>query len=174
MAFDAEQRGIRNGALAALLVGVISHSACIMFDFNIAEFDNLTSGKTHFALVFSVLAACLIAPIARLANHRFVEPLDRDAAAEETGTPKAAMYQAILRNTHEQVTFAALVYVIAAITLPPSWSDCITAGAVLFAVGRALFTANYAKGAAARAFGFALTFYPTVLLGLLSLVAAFV
>jgi len=41
--------------------------------------------------------------------------------------------------------------------------------AVLFSIGRLLFFAGYARGAAARSLGFALTFYPTVGLLVLSL-----
>lgn len=33
---------------------------------------------------------------------------------------------------------------------------------MLFSIGRWLFAAGYARGAGARALGFALTFYPTV------------
>jgi hypothetical protein len=53
----------------------------------------------------------------------------------------------------------------------------IPALAGLFSVGRMLFWANYARGAAARAFGFALTFYASVaalLIVLLALVARLV
>ena len=46
-----------------------------------------------------------------------------------------------------------------------------TAG-LLFVIGRIAFFAGYARGAPARALGFALTFYPTVLLLLAALVTA--
>jgi uncharacterized membrane protein YecN with MAPEG domain len=39
----------------------------------------------------------------------------------------------------------------------------IDALVILFAVGRLLFWIGYRRGAAGRAFGFALTFYPSVL-----------
>lgn len=41
----------------------------------------------------------------------------------------------------------------------------------LFVIGRILFRRGYAKGAAARSFGFALTYYPSLLM--LFTVAAF-
>ncbi len=38
----------------------------------------------------------------------------------------------------------------------------LTALAILFCIGRALFWAGYGRGAGGRALGFALTFYPTI------------
>jgi hypothetical protein len=40
----------------------------------------------------------------------------------------------------------------------------LPAAAILFLIGRILFFLGYAEGAASRAFGFALTFYPTLML----------
>jgi hypothetical protein len=37
-------------------------------------------------------------------------------------------------------------------------------------LGRMVFNGGYARGAGSRAFGFALTFYPSVMLALLTLV----
>jgi hypothetical protein len=173
MRLDVEQRGIRNGAVVALLLAICALGLPIMFQINGAEFGNPAAAAPILASAFAVLAISLATAIARLARHRFAEPLDRNAAAVTTATDTARQHQAILTNTHEQATLAALVYLIAAITLPAAWSDCISAAALLFAAGRFFFTIGYAKGAAARAFGFGLTFYPTVMLGLLSLTAAF-
>ncbi len=80
------------------------------------------------------------------------------------------MLSAILRNTHEQVTLAALVYAMAAIALPRHFTDVILGCALLFLIGRFIFATGYAKGAGGRAFGFALTFYPSVALALLTTV----
>ena len=41
---------------------------------------------------------------------------------------------------------------------------CLPAAAFLFAIGRMLFIVGYRRGATGRSLGFALTFYPTVLL----------
>ena len=41
---------------------------------------------------------------------------------------------------------------------------------MLFLIGRITFFAGYARGAATRSFGFALTFYPSVMLLVLNLV----
>ncbi len=59
---------------------------------------------------------------------------------------------------------ASLAYCIWAVAMPHAWLASIPAAAALFVLGRFLFSRGYAQGAAARAIGFALTFYPTVLM----------
>lgn len=172
MAFDTEQRGIRNGALAALAIAITAISACLFVDQPAFELGDIDGDKARLAAIASLLVGSLAVAIMNVANQRFYEPLDRNAAVAATATDKIVQMQAILRNTHEQVTIATLVYFIAWQMLPRQWTDCIMAAALLFAFGRIFFTRGYAKGAAGRAFGFGLTFYPSILLALLSLYAA--
>ena len=47
--------------------------------------------------------------------------------------------------------------------LPPLFG-AVPVAAILFVIGQISFAAGHAGGAPARTFGFALTFYPTVLL----------
>ena len=83
------------------------------------------------------------------------------------------MLQSILQNTLEQAVLAVLVHLIWAVTMPGDWLPAIPAATTLFVVGRMLFWRGYERGAAARAMGFGLTFYPTVLmLAILLLFAA--
>lgn len=173
MAFDAEQRGIRNGALGALATSLALFSACLLFNCPVLQVADAGHEKAKIALIAALLAGSLAVAIMRLANQRFYEPLDRNAAAASTATEKATQLQAILRNTHEQVTIAVLVYAIAFLLMPAAWTDTIFAAAILFASGRFFFARGYSKGAAGRAFGFGLSFYPSVLLALLSLYAPF-
>jgi uncharacterized membrane protein YecN with MAPEG domain len=56
--------------------------------------------------------------------------------------------------------------------LPVRWTDSIPACASLFLIGRLVFAAGYSKGAGSRAFGFGLTFYPTIALAILTLITA--
>lgn len=172
MAFDSEQRAIRNGAFVALMVTIAAFSACVLIDLPMFETSDVLHGKGNLAIIVAVLASCLAVAIMNVANQRFFEPLDRNAAAATTATEKSVQLQAILRNTHEQVTIAALVYIVALLTLPPKWTDAIMVAAILFVFGRIFFTRGYSKGAAGRAFGFGLTFYPSILLALLSLYTA--
>ena len=48
--------------------------------------------------------------------------------------------------------------------MPASWQAVVPVAAILFVIGRIAFAAGYGGGAPARAFGFALTFYPTVVM----------
>lgn len=170
MAFDSEQRAIARSAIAALMVTASVLVATGVF--SLWESETTDERLSLLGLAFAPLALALLRDIGRLANHRFAEPLDRNAAASDTHTPRADMLSAILRNTQEQVLFAALVYAMATIALPPHLTDAILGCAALFLVGRLVFAAGYAKGAGGRAFGFGLTFYPSVALALLTALLA--
>ena len=172
MALDNEQRAIARSAVAAFLVtaAVLFVTASLPF----FETDTIEDRLTLLVAAFAPLALVLVRDIGRLANHRFFERLDRNAAAADTKTAKADMLSAILRNTHEQVTLAMLIYAIAAITLPPRFTDAILACSALFLTGRVVFAAGYAKGAGRRAFGFGLTFYPSIVLALSTATIAFI
>ena len=119
-----------------------------------------------------VLAARLsLAPLAglalgigALARHRFFSAKDIDGSGLTAGTARARVLDAILRNTLEQSVLALGAYWAWAILAPPAWGGSAVAAAALFVVGRILFARGYAEGAGARAFGFALTFYPSALL----------
>ncbi|KAF8059716.1 hypothetical protein HT031_005124 [Scenedesmus sp. PABB004] len=112
-------------------------------------------------------AACLLAAVARMGNHRF--SCDADiAAAAGRGAPsaRARVLQAQLQNTLEQAVLAAAAGAAWAAAAPASGRGLVLlpAHALLFVAGRALFTAGYESGAAARALGFSLTFQPSALM----------
>lgn len=172
MAFDMEQGRIGKGAIAALAIAVTVLAACLLRDQPDLEFADPARSKLLLFLIAALLAGSLAAAIIAVAHQRFFEPLDREAAAAGTASSRIGQLQAILRNTHEQVTLAALVYSGGWLIFPPAWRDAIPAAAILFAIGRIFFAHGYAKGAAGRAFGFGLTFYPTILLALLGIYAA--
>lgn len=117
-----------------------------------------------------LLLACLAAIIARLANHRFFTPADIAGGGLSADTAGARVLQAILQNTLEQVVLGMGVHLAWAATMPRAWQAAVPVAAILFAGGRVLFWRGYARGAPARALGFALTFYPSV--GMLLLIAA--
>ena len=89
---------------------------------------------------------------------------DIDGGGLTMGTDKAKVYQAFLQNTLEQVVLALIVHVSWVLTMPGNWLGVIPVAVVSFFVGRGLFLRGYALGAGARAVGFGLTFYPTVLM----------
>jgi uncharacterized MAPEG superfamily protein len=77
--------------------------------------------------------------------------------------------QALIQNTLEQTVLAAFAYGAWLLIPPAGGARTVALCACLFSVGRLLFFVGYARGAAARSLGFALTFYPTV--GLIALSA---
>jgi len=111
-----------------------------------------------------LLVVTLAVNIALLARHRFFTPEDIDGGGLTEGTPRAQVLQSTLQNTLEQMVLAFAVHLVWAGTMPREWQGAIPAAAVLFIVGRVLFWRGYARGAPARALGFALTFYPTLAL----------
>lgn len=112
-----------------------------------------------------VAAFWLAVAVGRLARHRFFSDADIDAALH-AGTPMAAVLQSLVQNTLEQTVLAVVAYGAWLLVPRPDAPIATTWIAVAcFSLGRLLFFLGYARGAAARSFGFALTFYPT--LGLL-------
>jgi hypothetical protein len=89
------------------------------------------------------------------------------------GSDAARQRQGLIQNTLEQAILAALAYAAWLLIDPSGSARTACACAVLFSVGRLIFFIGYGRGAAARAVGFALTFYPTVGLLALSLLKAF-
>jgi len=104
----------------------------------------------------------LAAAIANVARLRFFSPQDMDGSGMSEATDKVRIGNAVLQNTLEQATLAIPVHLALAALLPRP-AALIMVLVVLFSIGRALFWIGYRKGAAARAFGFALTFYPSLL-----------
>ena len=105
---------------------------------------------------------CLAAAIGVIANRRFFSATDIDGAGLTEPSPAVRITRAILQNTAEQTLLAVPVYAGLALTGPASALGLPLVLPAAFVIGRVLFMAGYARGAAARSFGFALTFYPTV------------
>ena len=117
----------------------------------------------------SALAAGWLAfAVALQARHRFFSPADIDGAGLTVASARAQLLQALVQNTAEQTLLAAFAYAAWLLATTFSASPVIHCAA-LFSLGRLLFFAGYARGAAARSLGFALTFYPIVGLLVLSL-----
>jgi uncharacterized membrane protein YecN with MAPEG domain len=140
---------------AALLVSLAIIAAALVW----GSAQPFESRLATAVIAATVAAGWLAAGIANVARLRFLSP----AAIDVGNTPDDATAQAraILQNTLEQVVLAIPVYVGLAVVFDRSMV-AIAAMTGLFSAGRALFWAGYADGAAGRAFGFALTFYPSV------------
>jgi hypothetical protein len=158
-----EQRRIVLGASLALLVSAIvliggylmialpSHHAATIGD------------RLAFALkVDLVVVLWLVAAIASVGNGRFLSRDDIQGAGFYPPSARIAVPVAILQNTLEQVVLAIGAHLILATMLREDELIVLPLLALLFCIGRAAFWAGYRGGAARRAFGFALTFFPTV------------
>ena len=106
----------------------------------------------------------LIISIARLAKHRFFSPEDIDGGGLSMGTERAKMLHALLQNTLEQAVISISLYIIWGLLMPTEWILVLPLAALCFGVGRLLFFTGYEKGAPARALGFTLCFYPTIIM----------
>ena len=118
-----------------------------------------------FALAWdTAVVACLAINIAMIARHRFFTPEDIDGGGLSEGTPRVRLLQSMLQNTLEQAVLAIVVHLAWASVMPAGRQAAVPVAALLFATGRVLFWRGYARGAPSRAFGFALTFYPSLVL----------
>lgn len=123
------------------------------------------AARVAWALPWAILPLlALMVSIMRVANHRFSTPEDIDGSGLTVGSQKVQVLRAILQNTLEQSVLAVGGYLIGSVALPHGWLRVIPAAALLFVIGRILFTIGYARGAGGRALGFGLTAYPTFVL----------
>lgn len=116
-------------------------------------------------------ALTLVAAVGRIAAARFLDAAIIDGQDAAPGSP-TDLAQRVLRNTLEQCVLAALVWPALAVSLPPDRLGVIPALGFGFLVARIAFAAGYSRGAGARSFGFAATFYPTVAAALWALALA--
>ena len=165
---SSKQKGVLCGMISALLLSTFAIG--IVFFHPRLFFASHHFQKTTLFSCGLLLAVPLAICIARLARHRFFNTDDIDAAAVQHSSNRARILQSILQNTLEQSVLAAFTYLAWAFTVPAKRVMTIALAACLFFIGRLLFIAFYEKGAAARSFGFALTFYPTAIM-LLTMIA---
>ncbi len=110
----------------------------------------------------------MLVMIGRLAQRRFFADSLIDGAAYAPGSA-ADIDQRVLTNTFEQLVLALCIWPGAAILLADKGPGVIMALGLGFVIARLAFWAGYHKSPPLRAFGFAATFYPTVLVALWAL-----
>jgi hypothetical protein len=104
---------------------------------------------------------CLLAGICSAAGRRFFVAWSIDGAPPAAGSALDITLRYNL-NTIEQTVLAAIAWCGLAVAAPERAAGMIPILAGLFVAGRAAFWAGYLRAPWARAFGFGLTFYPTV------------
>ena len=157
--FKHEQQGVALAMASALATAVLV--------LGIVALTTKTTETFVPRLQFAIRADLFVivwlgAAIANVARLRFFSERDIAGSSAEVGSGKVRLAGSILQNTFEQVGLAIVTHLIVAATFQRS-SALIVALVCLFAIGRLLFWVGYRHGAKGRAFGFALTFYPTVL-----------
>eukprot|EP00164_Ancoracysta_twista_P009635 GFYU01014331.1.p1 GENE.GFYU01014331.1~~GFYU01014331.1.p1 ORF type:complete len:217 (+),score=21.79 GFYU01014331.1:98-652(+) len=154
---------------ACMLPGLCFCAASIVYSIQNNSYAIATDASLHDRLSlacqsFVLMAATLALSVGRLAGHRFFSPEDIDGGGLSAGTSKAKVLQSIIQNTLEQVVLAVVVHVSWAVSMPASWLSALPLAGRLFVTGRILFAVMYPFGAGARAMGFVLTFYPSVVM----------
>ncbi|MEQ8344989.1 MAG: MAPEG family protein [Sneathiellaceae bacterium] len=169
---DPKQRGVMRHMLLALAVSIVVLLAAILWQPASLTPLAVPAQRLFFTLQWdSLVLLCLVLAIGNLARHRFFTPADIDGSGLSQGTDRAHVLQAVLQNTLEQAAIAFMAHLLWTAVMPRDWMAAIPAAAILFAIGRALFAFGYRRGAPARDFGFALTFYPTAILTLVAVVS---
>lgn len=160
-----KQQGVLRGMVTGLVATLLALGLAILVPPAALIPEQGYPATLAHALKWDVLIVfCLAANIALLARHRFFTPEDIDGGGLTRGTSQAQVLQSTLQNTLEQSILGLAIHVTWAGAMPHSWQAAVPAAATLFFVGRILFWRGYARGAPARAFGFALTFYPSVVM----------
>ncbi|MCQ9154164.1 MAPEG family protein [Acidomonas methanolica] len=169
MSLSMKQGGTAKGMAAG---GIISAAVIIIqyrFKFFIPSSFSFTDAVKFVCKWDTLLFICLLAAIARVATARFFSPQDIDGSGLTTPTKEVSIDRAVLQNTLEQITLAMGAY-FSLISTRLENLYIIPALVLLFVSGRILFWFGYSKGAAHRACGFGMTFYPTVFSIILSVI----
>jgi hypothetical protein len=159
MSLTLPQRGVLRAMVAGLALSLVAFGLSILV-VPANPLPDMQAAALASLAPTVLLAAC----IARLAAHRFHTPEDIDGSGLTSGTATAKVLQAQLQNTLEQLVLALPVYAACVALAVPYGRNLVLTASLLFFCGRLLFFLGYRRGAAGRAFGFALTFYPTVVL----------
>jgi hypothetical protein len=158
-----EQRRVVLGASLALVVGAIVLVGGYSFLSIPLHGTAPIAERLAFALrVDVVVLLWLLAAIANVGNRRFLSRDDIQGAGFYPPSEGLAVPVAILQNTLEQTVLAIGAHLVLATLLLGQELVVLPLLALLFCIGRAAFWVGYRSGAGGRAFGFALTFFPTV------------
>lgn len=164
MSLSSAQRGVALGAGAGLAISLAGLGTVALLQPVAPVPDTLAGRLALLALCALAAAATLAFCIARLASHRFGTPQDIDGSGLTAGSDRARLLQALLQNTLEQLMLALPVHAAWVVLAPARVLAAVPVAAAMFVTGRVLFFWGYGRGAPGRALGFALTFYPTVIM----------
>ena len=164
--YSSEQRGVLLASATAIAVCAVVLAAgyawlpATLFGLTATmdEGERIAFALKADLLVFLWLAGCLRA----VSSGRFRSPADIRGSAYGPPSPAIAVRAAVLQNSLEQTVLVVGAHLVLAAVLRGEELVLIPPLVVLYFAGRASFAARYAKGAAARAFGMALTGASTI------------
>jgi len=132
--------------------------------------DPLGARLATLGAAIAMVGLWTAATMGNVARQRVFSAHGIDAGGPDDD-PAVLRARAIAQNTVEQAVVAIATY--AALALLQDRARLLIVGMVaLFSIGRLLFWTGYANGAAARALGFALTFFPSIAGLLVALLSA--
>jgi len=165
VALTTKQHGVLKGIIIGGAITIVVIAGAMVAGPELLPPESTVAERLAFALrADAFIALWLGISIALLARHRFFTPEDIDGGGLTRGTETANVLQSTLQNTLEQTVLAVLVHLAWASLMPVTWISAIPAAVALFFFGRVLFLRGYRGGAPSRAIGFALTFYPSMLM----------
>lgn len=158
MSFARTQKGVAAGMAAGFLL-----CAAAFLSPQLPNVSPEAEARLKLWLACSLLNVCwLLIAVGRLALHRFFTPADIDGGGRAVNSERANYLQALVQNTLEQCIMAMIASGAWLYLGPIDRCGLAIIFTAFFAIGRLLFFIGYSRGAAARALGFALTFYPSV------------
>ena len=164
--YSAEQRGVIKASVSAVAV-----CACVLaaaYAWLPAEPFGLertmdAGERVAFALKIDILVFLWLAGCVRaVSGGRFRSDADIRGSAYGPPSEAISVQVAVLQNSLEQTVLAVGGHLSLAATLRGDELVLVPALVVLYLAGRASFASTYRKGAAARAFGMALTGASTI------------
>lgn len=160
--FRTEQGRVAAGMGAAIATSLsVPVLLAWVHPFNLPDLSEPTARLAYAVRWEGPVLACLGLAVANVARLRFFSAADIGGSAGSAVSPEVGRARAVLQNTLEQAVFAFGSHCALAVQVSPRWAPVLPGLVGLFCTGRALFWLGYRHGAAARAFGFGLTFYPS-------------
>ncbi len=109
------------------------------------------------------IAVWLIVSVGIIGNKRYFHEDVIGGSAVDAPDGRLRVDKAVLQNTFEQLVLAGIIYYALEYVAGVDAQVYLATLTFLFSIGRICFLMGYEGGAGSRAFGFGLTFYPTVL-----------
>ncbi len=161
MALSNEQKYIRK----AMLLGAISSILAILFSWYLSKFiqikphQNIPLRIEIFALGMFLAILPMVIMIGKIAGMRFFS-----IGIDGSSTKLIDISVKILNNTHEQTLLFMIASLALTISIPEDRLAMTPILAVFFILARMNFWYSYYNNAIKRAYGFAATFYMSILI----------